>query len=219
VQNLIHTLKQLLDVHFLITTFGYPGLFFIVFAETGLFLGFFLPGDSLLIAAGIFAAKGLLSVYVLIPLLFIAASLGNLFGFIFGQKIGRRLFNRKDSLLFRKEHLTKAHAFYEKHGGKAIILARFVPIIRTFAPIVAGIAEMSFSTFMMFNFIGSILWAIGITLVGFFIGNLIPNKYFEPIILLVIILSLTPAAYEMLNTKEKRAGLLKTLRRLLGGNK
>jgi membrane-associated protein len=212
--ELINGFKQFLDVHFLITTFGYPGLFSVVFAETGLFLGFFFPGDSLLIAAGIFASKGLLNIFILIPLLFFAASLGNLFGFIFGQKLGKKLFARKDSLLFKKEHLNKAHAFYDKHGGKAIILARFVPIIRTFAPIVAGIADMQFTTFMVFNLIGSILWAIGITMLGFFVGRLIPDKYFEPIIVLVIIISLMPAAIEMLNTKEKRAGAKKAILKL-----
>jgi membrane-associated protein len=210
--ELINGFKQFLDVHFLITTFGYPGLFAVVFAETGLFLGFFLPGDSLLITAGIFASKGLLNIFILIPLLFFAASLGNLFGFIFGQKVGKRLFNQKDSFLFRKEHLHHAHAFYEKHGPKAIILARFVPIIRTFAPIAAGIADMAFTTFMIFNLIGSILWAIGIVLVGFFLGQLIPDKYFEPLIILVIILSLMPAIYEVVNTKEKRNKLFTAIR-------
>lgn len=210
--NLLHALAGYLDVHFLLNTFGYPGLFFIVFAETGLFIGFFLPGDSLLITAGIFASKGLLNIYILVPLLFAAATLGNLVGYVFGKKVGQRLFSRKDSKLFRKEHLRHAHAFYDKHGGKAIVLARFVPIVRTFAPIVAGIADMSYSTFMLFNLLGSLLWAIGITLVGFFLGKVIPNKYFEPIIILVIILSLLPAFYEAVNTKEKRQRMLLFLR-------
>jgi len=205
---MIQTLKTYLDVHFLISNFGYPGLFAIIFAETGLFLGFFLPGDSLLLTAGIFASKGDMNIFVLLIVLATAAILGNTVGYLFGQKFGKRLFNREDSRFFRKKHLIHAHSFYEKHGGKAIILARFVPIIRTFAPIVAGIGEMNFITFMTYNIAGSVLWAIGITLLGFFVGRLIPDKYFEPVVVFVIILSLSPAIYEALKTKERRTKLL-----------
>jgi membrane-associated protein len=209
------SIKHLLDVHYLVSSFGYPGLCAIIFAETGLFLGFFLPGDSLLITAGIFAAKGDLNIYLLCFLLFVAATLGNMTGYLFGQKFGKRLFSRDDSILFHKKHITHAHAFYEKHGGRAIILARFVPIIRTFAPIVAGIADMSYGTFMLFNIIGSLLWAVGLTLLGFFLGKLIPDKYFEPIVLFVIFVSLLPAVYEATKTKEKRDRLLHNLRSIL----
>ena len=191
----------------------------VIFAETGLFLGFFLPGDSLLITAGIFAAKGDLNIFLLIFLLFIAGVLGNMVGYIFGHKVGKRLFSREDSVLFHKKHLKHAHAFYEKHGGKAIILARFIPIVRTFAPIVAGIADMPYTTFMFFNIIGGLLWTVGITLLGYFVGQLIPDKYFEPIILIVIFVSLMPAFYEVFNTKEKRGNAKNMLRGLLGRKK
>lgn len=213
--DVLHAIRSILDVHFLIKTFGYPGLFAIVFAETGLFLGFFLPGDSLLIAAGIFAAKGDLNVVLVLILLFIAGVLGNTVGYLFGQKVGKRLFNREDSLLFHKKHLKHAHAFYEKHGGKAIILARFVPVVRTFAPIVAGIGDMPATTFMLYNIMGAILWTVGIVLLGFFLGSVIPDKYFEPIVVLVIIISLLPAVYEATNSKEKRKRILHALKSIL----
>ena len=209
----MQSLKQILDVHFLISHFGYPGLFAIVFAETGLFLGFFFPGDSLLITAGILAAKGQLSLSVLLPLLFFAAVLGNLIGYFFGQKVGKRLFQKEDSRLFHKKHLVAAQQFYEKHGGKAIIMARFIPVIRTFAPIVAGIIEMDFKSFLLYNIAGSLLWTAGITLCGFFLGKLIPDKYFEPIILLVIAISLAPGLFEVLKSPENRQRIMGKMRR------
>lgn len=202
--SFLQTIKGFLDVNFLINTFGYPGLFVIIFAETGLMLGFFLPGDSLLITAGIFASKGLINITILIPLLFVAATVGNMTGYAFGQKVGKRLFQKEDSVLFHKKHLVEAHNFYNKHGGKAIIIARFIPIIRTFAPIVAGMADMRYTTFLLFNIVGSLLWAVGLTFAGFFIGRLVPNKYFEPIIFAVIIISLLPGFYHGLNTAGKR---------------
>jgi membrane-associated protein len=204
---MLHSLKSALDVNFLINTFGYPGIFAIIFAETGLFLGFFFPGDSLLITAGILASKGHLSLFILLPLLFIAAALGNLVGYVFGQRVGRKLFQKEDSRFFHKKHLVSAQDFYKKHGGKAVILARFIPIIRTFAPIVAGIIDMDFPTFMLFNVIGSIFWSIGITLVGYFLGRLIPDKYFEPIILLVVFISLLPALIELLKSPQHRESI------------
>lgn len=205
---MLEALKSLLNVHYLVSAFGYPGLFAIIFAETGLFLGFFLPGDSLLLTAGIFASKGDLNIYVLLVVLATAAILGNTVGYLFGSKLGKKLFSKEDSLLFRKQHLIHARSFYEKHGGKAIILARFIPVVRTFAPIVAGIGDMEFKTFMLYNIVGSILWAIGITLLGFFVGKLIPDKLFEPIVILVIIISLSPAIYEAFKSKERRAKML-----------
>lgn len=203
----MEVIKHFLDVHFLVQTFGYPGLFLIIFAETGLMIGFFLPGDSLLITAGVFAAKGFLDITVLCVLLFFAATAGNTVGYLFGKHVGKRLFNRKNSLLFHKNNIRQAELFYEKHGGKTIIIARFIPIIRTFAPIVAGITEMNFTTFMIFNVVGSLLWAVCLTLIGYFVGSLIPDKYFEPIILTVVLVSLIPAFYHTVNTKEKREKL------------
>ena len=206
--SLISQVKEILDVHFLVKTFGYAGVTSIIFAETGLMLGFFLPGDSLLITAGVFAAKGDLNIFLLLVLLFSAAFLGNIVGYLFGHKVGKRLFHKADSLLFKKEYVESAQAFYKKYGGKAIIIARFMPIIRTFAPIVAGIADMEFKTFVLFNLIGSILWAVGLTLIGYFLGQFIPDKYFEPIILAVVFISLLPAIYHALKNEGIRNNIL-----------
>lgn len=213
--QLLHAISQYLDVHFLLQTFGYPGIFFIIFAETGLMIGFFLPGDSLLITAGVLAAKGYFDLTMLCVLLFIAATLGNIVGYYFGKHVGKRLFHREDSILFHKNNVETANKFYKDHGGKAIILARFMPIIRTFAPIVAGIGDMDMKVFMTYNIVGSLLWAVGLTVAGYFVGTLIPDKYFEPLILLVIILSLSPAIYHAVNTKSKREKLLHTIKRLV----
>lgn len=210
--SLISQVKEILDVHFLVKTFGYAGVTSIIFAETGLMLGFFLPGDSLLITAGVFAAKGDLNIFILLVLLFLAAFLGNIVSYYFGHKVGKRLFHKADSLLFKKEYVESAQAFYRKYGGKAIIIARFMPIIRTFAPIVAGIADMEFKTFVLFNLIGSILWAVGLTLVGYFLGQFIPDKYFEPIILAVVFISLLPAIYHALKNEGIRNSILRKLK-------
>jgi membrane-associated protein len=192
-----------LDPRALIETFGYVGLFFIIFAESGLFFGFFLPGDSLLLTAGLFAFKGDLSLWVLMPLLFVAAVLGDNVGYWFGRKTGPPLFKREQSLLFRPKNLLAAKAFYDKHGGKTIILARFMPFIRTFAPIVAGAVEMEYRKFMTFNLVGGLLWAIGVTLAGYTLGGLfspeVLDKYFLVIVLVVIFLSVLPTAIHIWN--------------------
>ncbi len=210
---MLDSVKHLLDVHFLVQTFGYPGITAVIFAETGLMLGFFLPGDSLLITAGVFAAKGDMNIFILCLLMFLAASLGNIVGYFFGQKVGTRLFHREDSLLFHKKNVEAANAFYKKYGGKAISLARFMPIIRTFAPIVAGVADMEFKTFLIFNIVGSLLWAVGLSLVGYFVGQLIPDKYFEPIILGVVFISLLPAFYHAFKSEDTRNAILKFIKR------
>lgn len=202
---MLEQIKSVLDVEFLIRAFGYPGLFAIVFAETGLFFGFFLPGDSLMITAGLLASQGILDIAILCPLLFTAAVAGDSVGYAIGHKVGRRLFNREDSIFFHKKHLITAKNFYDKHGGKTIIIARFLPIVRTFAPVVAGMAEMKYRTFVLFNLIGACIWAVGLTLIGYFLGQFIPEKYFEPLIFAVIFLSLFPAFYHGLKTKEQRA--------------
>lgn len=189
--------------------FAYVSIFAIVFAETGLFVGFFLPGDSLLFTAGIVASQGYLNVALTCVLIFIAAVAGNCTGYVFGKHVGKRLFNRENSLLFHKEHLKRANAFYTKHGGKTIILARFMPIIRTFAPIVAGVGDLPFPIFFTYSVVGGALWAFGVTLAGFFLGKAIPDidKYLLPIIGIVVLVSLAPAAYELLKTKEQRQKL------------
>jgi len=163
------------DLPYIIQTVGVLGLFFIIFAESGLFFGFFLPGDSLLVTAGLLASQGYFQILVLGFLLMFAAILGDSVGYWFGKKVGPSIFKREDSLLFKKSHLTKAHKFYENHGGKTIILARFIPIVRTFAPIVAGAAGMDYKNFISFNIIGGIGWVWGMLLLGYFLGSAIPN--------------------------------------------
>lgn len=192
-------------------------LFSIVFAETGLLIGFFLPGDSLLFTAGILSSQEYLNIFLLIPVLFVAAVAGDTAGYFFGHRVGRRLFQRKESFLFRKDHLMKAEAFYEKHGGKTIILARFMPVIRTFAPIVAGISQMHYRSFISYNLIGAALWAIGLPLLGYFLGKLIPDidKYLLPIIGLIVIASVAPPILEVLKSKEQRIKLFLQLKKAL----
>jgi membrane-associated protein len=155
----------------LIETVGYVGLFAIVFAESGLFFGFFLPGDSLLLTAGLLASRGTLNILILMPLLFTGAVLGDTVGYWFGAKTGPPLFNRESSLFFRRENLLKAKAFYDRHGGKTITLARFMPFVRTFAPIVAGAVRMRYSRFVLFNLLGGLVWAVGVTLLGYYLGS------------------------------------------------
>ncbi len=182
----------------LIITAGYVGLFFIIFAESGLLIGFFLPGDSLLVTTGLLASRGLFRIEILLVLMAIAAVTGDSVGYWFGKRVGPTLFKKEDSLFFNKKHITKAQAFYEKHGGKTILLARFVPIVRTFAPIVAGVGRMEYKRFIVFNVFGGLFWTTSMLLLGFFLGNVIPDvdKYLLPIIGLVIFLSILPVIIE-----------------------
>ncbi len=180
---------------------GWPGyliLFAVVFAETGLLVGFFLPGDSLMFTVGVFAGAGRLDLLLVNLVLMAAAILGDSFGFLLGLKAGPRIFRRQDSLLFHKKHLVETQRFYEKHGGKTIIYARFVPIIRTFAPFVAGVGRMNYKRFVAFNVFGGIGWVLSLTLLGYLLGNvpLVKNN-FEKVILLIIFLSILPAIIEV----------------------
>jgi membrane-associated protein len=159
----------------IITTGGLLGIFLIVFAESGLFLGFFLPGDSLLITAGLLASQKIVNLAYLIPVAISGAILGDTVGFWFGRKTGPKIFNKEDSLIFHKKNLLKANEFYQKHGGKTIVLARFMPFIRTFAPIVAGVGEMDYRRFLSFNIFGGIFWVLVTTLAGYFLGRSIPE--------------------------------------------
>jgi membrane-associated protein len=181
-----------------IKTIGYVGLFGIVFAETGLFLGFFFPGDSLLFVAGVLAAQGFFSLPILLIILFIAAFTGNMVGYWFGAFVGPKIFSREDSLFFRKSHILKAQAFYERYGAKTIVLARFIPIVRTFAPIVAGVAKMHYGTFALFNFIGALLWSVGLTTAAYYLGGLIEDidRYLLPIVIFIIGASVLPGVFE-----------------------
>jgi len=195
----------------LIQTVGYVGIAAIIFAESGLFFGFFLPGDSLLLTAGLLASHGELEIAVLLLILPPAAILGDNVGYWFGNKVGPPIFRRERSLLFRPKNLLAAKAFYEKHGGKTIVLARFMPFIRTFAPIVAGAAEMHYPSFVTFNVMGGLLWAAGVTLTGYFVGESFPGieRYFLLIVALVIVISALPALIHI--WKEYRADLLHLL--------
>ena len=196
-----------------LTKFGllatYLVLIGIIFAESGLLVGFFLPGDSLLFTAGFLASRDILNIVILVPAFFIAAVVGDSVGYAFGHKVGRRLFKREDSIFFHKDNLIRAKNFYETHGKKTIILARFVPVIRTFAPIVAGVGEMHYPTFLVFNIVGGILWAICIPLAGYFLGSLIPDvdRYLIPIIVLIVVLSVAPTAYHLLKDRNQRRQL------------
>lgn len=178
----------------LILTTGYLGLFFIVFAESGLLFGFFFPGDSLLITAGLLASQGYLDIKHLILISILGAILGDTVGYWFGNKTGPRIFRREDSLLFHKKNIIRANEFYKKHGGKTIVIARFLPFIRTFAPIVAGVGEMNYFRFLSFNIFGGIFWVLFTSLAGYFLGNTIPNieDYFLLIILVVIFVTALP---------------------------
>ena len=183
------------DLVKLIETVGYLGLIGIIFAESGLFFGFFLPGDSLLLTAGLLASHGDLEIWTLLLALPVAAVLGDNVGYWFGKKAGPPIFSRENSLLFRRKNLLAAKDFYEKHGGKTIVLARFMPFIRTFAPIVAGAVQMPYRRFFFFNILGGMLWAVGVTLAGYFLGETIPgiDHYFLLIVVVVIFISALPS--------------------------
>ena len=184
---------KLTDVENLVRVGGLTAMTAIIFAETGLMIGFFLPGDSLLVTAGVFAATGQLNIWAVNGLLIVAAIAGDTVGYWFGRRVGPALFNRPKSLLFNPDHLRRAHDFYEKHGGKTIIIARFMPIIRTFAPIVAGMGEMEYRRFLSFNVFGGLLWVISMTGIGYFLGQ-IPGvrEHIEVVILIVVFLSILP---------------------------
>ena len=194
------------DLAEVIQTIGYVGLFFVVFAESGLFFGFFLPGDSLLFTAGFLASQNIFNIWVLVPLLVTAAISGDSTGFWTGKKLGSWLLRQKDTFFFKKKYLTKAQDFYDKHGGKAIVLARFIPAVRTFAPIAAGIADMHYRTFLSFNIFGGLLWAAGMTLLGFFLGSAIPDvdNYLLPIVMVIIIASVLPGVIHFLKERKSR---------------
>lgn len=206
---------MLIDIPHLVKTAGYIGVFAIIFAETGLLVGFFLPGDSLLFTAGILASQGYLHIAWLCLGLFIAALLGDNVGYHIGKHAGPKLFTRPKSLLFNPQHLKRSHDFFEKHGGKAVIIARFVPVVRTFSPVVSGLARMPYAKFMFYSVIGALLWAVGLTLLGYWLGQTVPNIeiYIVPGIVIIVLLSISPGIYHVLKTKESRAALFSFLKR------
>ena len=189
----------------LIAWAGYLGLTIIVFCETGLLAGFFLPGDSLLVTAGLVASQGKLNYLVLNGLLIAAAIMGDSAGYLIGYLTGPKLFKKEDSLFFKKEYLNKTHQFFEKYGGKTIILARFVPIVRTFAPTVAGVGRMTYRKFISYNVIGGIAWVLSMTSIGYFLGATIPNieRHLHLVIGIVIIVSFLPVVNELYRAKKK----------------
>lgn len=190
----------------LIIQVGYVGMFLIVFAESGLFFGFFLPGDSLLFTAGFLASQGFSNVWILVISLSIAAIFGDSVGYWFGKKVGPKIFSKEDSIFFNKKHLISANEFYNKHGGKTIIIARFIPAVRTFAPIIAGVAGMHYKTFLSYNVFGGIFWVCGLTLGGYFLGKSVPNvdRYLLPIILLIVLVSVLPGILHLVKDFRKK---------------
>ncbi|HWC00263.1 MAG TPA: VTT domain-containing protein [Bryobacteraceae bacterium] len=184
---------------------GYSLLFGVVFAETGLLVGFFLPGDSLLFTVGVVAGAGDLNIVLVNAVLMFAAVSGDTVGYLLGRKAGPHIFNRPSSRFFRREHLMRTHEFYEKHGGKTIIYARFIPIVRTFAPFVAGVAEMSYWRFISYNVFGGIGWVFLMTMLGYTLGGIpFVRQYFDKVILLIIVLSLLPAIVEVLKSRRRQ---------------
>ncbi len=193
------------DIAQWITTIGFVGVVLIIFVETGLFVGFFLPGDSLIFTAGLLASKGIFPIKWLVPSLIVAAFLGYTLAYWFGKRLGRWLMSRKDHFWFKKSYIYKAEEFYEKHGGKAIILGRLVPIVRTFIPIAAGMARMTYRDYFMYNLLGALLWGGGLCLAGYYLGALIPDadKYILLVIVIVVFLSFLPMIWPII--KERRA--------------
>lgn len=203
--DFLHNLFSFIDPKEIISTFGLLGVILVIFAESGLFFGFFLPGDSLLFTAGFLASQGLIPLWPLLIGTFIAAVVGDNVGYWFGKKTGIALFTKEDSRFFKKKYVAQAQHFYEEHGKKTIILARFIPVVRTFAPIVAGIGNMNYKTFVLYNVVGGFVWTIGLTLAGYFLGKLIPDvdKYLLPIILVIIAVSFIPPIMHILKERKK----------------
>lgn len=188
----------------LIATFGTLGIILTVFAESGLFFGFFLPGDSLLFTAGVLAARGTLSLPVILVGIVVAAIAGDQVGYAFGRRVGPALFRRPDSRFFRRGHVERAHDYFEHYGVKTIVLARFIPVVRTFAPIVAGVSEMRYRTFVTYNVVGGLLWGLGVTLAGYLLGEVVDiDRYLLPVIGVIVMLSVTPVLLEV--RKARRA--------------
>jgi membrane-associated protein len=206
-ESIFEFLKQLVNPESIIHYGGIYLLLFVVFAETGLFVGFFLPGDSLLFTAGLLCSTGILEIhpFLLVLLIIIAAVAGNMVGYAFGKKVGPLLFKRKSGLLFRQDHLISANEFYKKHGKKTIILSRFLPIVRTFAPIVAGIVKLELYKFFVYSFVGAFLWVNTLVLTGYFMGKYIPGTkdYLGYIVIFLIIITSIPFVINSIKKKLK----------------
>jgi len=221
ITDLLHYLNPKVLIDTLLNWLGvyvYFGLFFIIFAETGLAVGFFLPGDSLLVVAGLFAAAGKLNLWIMLITLFVAAVVGDAVGYLSGRKMGKAIFSRPKSRFFNPKHLEKAHAFYEKYGGKTIIIARFVPIVRTFAPIVAGAADMTYKNFLAYNIFGGFLWVTSMLLAGYFLGGVVEQMmrswfgiegfkledHIDKVVIVIVLLSILPMIIEYWKARRER---------------
>lgn len=213
----IHSALFGFSIEELISAIGVLGVLAIIFAESGLLVGFFLPGDSLLFTAGFLVSVDILkiNIYTLVVLLFIAAVLGDNVGYAFGRRVGHKIFSRPNSIIFRQENIQHAEAFYEKHGGKTIIMARFIPVVRTFAPIVAGVGKMKYSTFLVYNMVGGFLWAVGLTLLGYYLGSWFTSMGLDidtvilPIAGLIILISILPPIIHVMKNKKQRDAIFK----------
>ncbi|MBW3569196.1 VTT domain-containing protein [Candidatus Parcubacteria bacterium] len=206
-----------LEPNELIKAGGLALIAFIVFAESGLLFGFFFPGDTLLFAAGVLAATGEFNIVEVTAVIVFAAIAGGYSGYWIGKKAGPKLFKKEEGIIFRREYIERSERFYEKHGGKTIMFARFIPVIRTFAPVVAGIGNMNQAKFMFYNVVGAAFWGISITLAGFFFGSKIPNieAYVFPILLLAMALTVSPTIYHILKDPRARQKIAEKLRRIL----
>ncbi|HEY6317311.1 MAG TPA: VTT domain-containing protein [Acidimicrobiia bacterium] len=197
--------KQLFDS---LSPYGEVFAWFIVFAETGLLLGFFLPGDSLLFTAGILAGQGKLQLWLLVPGVFVGAALGGEVGYFIGERVGPALFRRPDSRFFKQEYVGRTHEFFEHHGSKAVLLARFVPVVRTFMPVMAGVGKMNRRVYSLYNVVGALIWSVGVSLLGYVLGNAIGgniDNYLLPLIALIILVSFVPVYLEWRRTKRRAA--------------
>lgn len=216
ITDLLHYLNPKVLIDTLLALFGnwvYVALWFVIFAETGLAVGFFLPGDSLLVVSGLFAAANKLNIFLVLIAFFLGSAIGDSTGYWTGRTLGHRLFNREDSFIFKPSRVEKAHAFFEKYGAKTVILARFVPIVRTFAPLVIGAAEMPYPRFLTFSLIGGLLWINSMVLAGYFLGGVIERAlgikledHIEKVVIVVVFLSLLPPIIEFIKHKLHRDG-------------
>jgi membrane-associated protein len=216
--ELLYQIKDFLNPKILIETmmttlgpFVYVGLFFVIYAETGLAVGFFFPGDSLMVVAGLFAAAGKLNIAILLVSLFCASVLGDSTGFFTGRFMGKRIFGREKSWIFKPSRVEKAKHFFERHGRKTIIMARFVPIVRTFAPIVIGATDLPYKLFITYSLLGSFMWIFSMTLLGYFVGGLIERSFgvkledhIEKVVIVVVALSLLPPLIEFIRHRAKK---------------
>lgn len=191
---------QYFDISQWVATLGYLGLFFIIFVETGLFFGFFLPGDSLVVASGFLASQGVLNIWILVPLFVVTAFFGYALAYWFGKALGGWMLKRKDGVLFKRRYLEEARVFYTKHGPLALVVGRLIPIIRTFVPVAAGLARMPYRRYMFWNLVGAVLWGGVLCVFGYVLGLVIPNakQYILPCVVIIIGLSLIPAIWHIL---------------------